>query len=267
MVTAKSMPLDAPLYQIDPERGVEYWNCRLVAAAFVVDGDVADLVPQGLHLASASPLGLVMVADYGMSTLGPYREFVSFLQVVDDGSGELGMYIPSIYVTNDAALAAGREVLGAPKKLAEISLVADQEVVTATLARPAGTTLARLSVSPAERLQPEVLDALLPSGTPFFSLRHLPAPPGGTTVTELVRWTTATAVHTDAFGDALQFTGPASLTFPAASAADPVHRLGVGTLLGAIYLELDLRITAGRVVRSETRTEPAAEAFAGPTHP
>ncbi|WP_346730126.1 acetoacetate decarboxylase family protein [Bradyrhizobium sp. IC3195] len=54
------------------------------------------------------------VACYGLSTVGPYLEHYSGIQVRDPG-GQTGYYIPYIYVTtNDAALASG--VLGAPKQ-------------------------------------------------------------------------------------------------------------------------------------------------------
>jgi len=129
MVTMKSTPLDAPLFRMDSERGIEYWGCRAVMAGFTVAGDVGDLIPRGLHLDSPA-IGAVLVADYGASTLGPYGEFVSFLRVVDDAGTE-GLYVPYIYVTDDAAMAAGREVLGAPKKLAAIDVQVRPEAVSA----------------------------------------------------------------------------------------------------------------------------------------
>lgn len=261
MVTETSTPLHAPLFSIDVERGIEYWGCSAVLATFTIDGDVADLVPKGLHPDDPA-FGAVLVADYGMSTLGPYAEYVSLLRVTDD-HGEAGMYIPSIYVTNDAALTAGRELLGAPKKLASISVDATPEAVVGTLARPSMCDLARVVVAPAERLDATLIDALLPPGTPFFSLRHLPGPPGGTMVHELVRWYCDLAIHTDAWGDALRFTGPTSVTYPTRSAVDPVHRLAVGAMLGGAYLEFDMRLRAGGIVWSET---VAAVAERTPVH-
>lgn len=70
MVTWKSTPLDAPLFQMDAERGIEYWGCRAVLATFTLTEEVADLVPEGLHLLQPA-IGAVLVADYGASTLGP----------------------------------------------------------------------------------------------------------------------------------------------------------------------------------------------------
>lgn len=250
MVTWTSTPLDAPLFQMSPERGIEYWGCRAVMATFAVGTDVADLVPHGLRLDDPA-FGAVLIADYGASTIGPYAEYVSLLRVVDD-DGTSGMYIPYIYVTNDAALTAGREVLGAPKKMAGIRVDVSGEAVVGSLSRPAGLPLAQVVVAPAERLGADLLDALLPPGTPFFSLRHLPGPPGATQVHELIRWNCDLAVRADAFGDPLRFTGPASLTYPTRSGVDPVHRLDVGTFLGGAYLEFDMRLTAGSVLWSES---------------
>ncbi len=250
MVTMKSTPLDAPLFQMDSERGIEYWGCRAVMAGFTVRGDISDLVPHGLHLDSPA-IGAVLVAEYGASTLGPYGEYVSLLRVVDD-DGVDGLYVPYIYVTDDAAMAAGREVLGAPKKLASIGVEVRPEAVVGTLGRPSECTLASVVVSPVERLPAEILDAFLPSGTPFYSLRHLPGPPGATQVHELIQWNCDLATRKDAFGDDLRFTGPGSVTYPSRSAVDPVHRLEVDAFVAAAYFEFDMRLTAGKVIWSET---------------
>ena len=105
-------------------------------------------------------------------------------------------------------------------------------------------------MAPAERLGADLLDALLPPGTPFFSLRHLPGPPGATHAHGLIRWNCDLAVR-DAFGDPLRFTGPASINYPTRSAIDPVHRLAVDTSSGRLP-EFDMRLTAHSVVWSET---------------
>lgn len=261
MVTIESTPLDSPLFRMDAQRGIEYWGCRAVIATFTVADGVADLLPRGLHLDQPG-IGAVLVADYGVSTLGPYREFVSLLRVVDD-TGTTGMYIPYIYVTNDAALAAGREVLGAPKKLAEIVVDGSGPAVVGSLSRPASCDLARLIVAPAQRLEDDLLEAVLPAGTPFYSLRHLPGPPGATQVHELIAWHCDLRVRADAYGDGLRFTGPTSLTYPTRSATDPVHRVGVDTMLGGMYLEFDMRLTAGGVIWSETTPASAPPPPAG----
>lgn len=261
MVNLMSTPLDSPLFRMDTERGIEYWNCRAVLASFTVASNVADLVPRGLHLDDPA-FAAVLIADYGASTIGPYREYVSLLRVVDD-DGNSGMYIPYIYVTNDAAMAAGREVLGAPKKLASIELSLTPEAVVGSLSRPDVCPLTQVVMTPSERLGEGVIEALLPPGTPFFSLRHLPGPPGATQVHELIRWNCDLAVHSDSYGDPLRFTGSTSVTYPTQLAVDPVHRLDVGVMLGGAYLEFDMRLTAGSVVWSETVTASALPEMVG----
>jgi acetoacetate decarboxylase len=143
--------------------------------------------------------------------------------------------------------------------LATIDVRVDPEAVVGTLARPSDCPLASVIVSPAERLPAEILDAFLPSGTPFYSLRHLPGPEGATQVHELIRWNCDLAVRKDAFGDDLRFTGPGSVTYPTRSAVDPVHRLGVDTFVAAAYLEFDMRLTAGKCVWSETVAAATAQ--------
>lgn len=256
MVSGDGIPLDAPLYRLPAGHGAQYWGCRAVLASFTLAGPVDDLLPRGLRVPDTA-VGAVLVADYGASTLGAYREFVSFVAAVDD-EGTEGLYIPYIYVTNDAALAAGREVLGAPKKLADISVDVGAAAVQGVLARPAGQVLAQVTMAPVERLSPELLRATIAPDTPFWSLRHLPGPPGGVTVTELVRWRAELALHRDAFGEELLFAGPGSVTYPTVSAVDPVHRLQVDTDIATVLLQFDMRLQPSGVVWSQTVIEAAA---------
>ena len=44
MVIWKSTPLDSPLFEMDSDRGIEYWGCKAVMATFTVGGDIADQI-------------------------------------------------------------------------------------------------------------------------------------------------------------------------------------------------------------------------------
>lgn len=81
---------------------------------------IADLLPPDVE---SMGMGGMWFADYPHTTLGEFKEYVSFITVTVDEEG--GAYIPHIYVDNDAALAAEREVLGAPKKFAHIKYEKD----------------------------------------------------------------------------------------------------------------------------------------------
>ncbi len=254
MVRGGGIPIDSPLYEVDLDRGAEYWGCKALVALFTTSQPLEDLIPDGLKLVGDSPIGMTLLASYGNSTLGPYNEFVSLVQVTDE-TGTLGMYIPYIYVTNDAALAAGREVLGAPKKLAQIELSNEYELVQGTLCRPSTKRLVSMVVRPSTRMDISVLKAFMPEDMPFYSLRYLPAPPGGTSARELVKWHSRMTIQRDSSGNELLFTGPGSLEYDSHSPIDPVYRIDVGSLLACLYLEFDLRLCDAQVIRSETWRE------------
>ena len=73
--------------------------------------------------------------------------------MVRDVHGDMGYYIPYIYVTNDAAMAAGRELLGAPRKMADISLESECDLIQGTLERTSGKRLITFTFKPVERGQ------------------------------------------------------------------------------------------------------------------
>ncbi|MEX2557709.1 MAG: acetoacetate decarboxylase family protein [Actinomycetota bacterium] len=264
MVTVKGIPLDAPLYEIDAERGVEYWGCKALAAFFTIDGDVSDLLPAGLRLAGDPALGAVLIADYGGSTLGHYNEFVSLIQVVGL-DGKQGMYVPYIYVTNDAAMAAGRELLGAPKKLAHIEITQEYDLIQGTFERPRGKRLVTFTMKPSTRLSREAMEAVLPNGTPLYSLRQSPPVDGRGGTSELVQWFSDLFTHVDASGKEILFAGPASITYDSPSVIDPVHRLGIGTMLAAAYTEFDMALRPGAIVErpAEQRKEEVSTRSSG----
>lgn len=83
-------------------------------------------------------------------------------------------------------------------------------------------------------------------------LRDWPETTGATQVNELIQWNCDRATHKDVFGDDRRFTGPGSVTCAACYAVAPVHRLEVDAFGLAAYLEFDMRLTAGRVVWSES---------------
>jgi Acetoacetate decarboxylase (ADC) len=67
----------------------------------------------------AKPIAAAFVADYPKTNFSlPYKEGALFLSAEYDGVE--GMYCLAMPVTNDMAMAGGREVFGYPKKMADI---------------------------------------------------------------------------------------------------------------------------------------------------
>ncbi|MEM4564970.1 MAG: acetoacetate decarboxylase family protein [Archaeoglobaceae archaeon] len=233
----KGIPFDSPLYEIDEEKGIEYRNCKAITALFTIKSDVSDLIPEGLKSLGN---GGVWISHYGFSTVGIYNEYISVIQVEDE-LGDMGYYIPYIYVTNDAALAAGREIAGAPKKLAKIELTQELDVVQGILERPAGKRLVTFTMKPNIRAK-ELIDTILPKPTYLYSVRHLPPIKGKGGVTQLIKWYADIDFHVDPAGERVIFAGPASVTYDSPSVIDPVHKLEIGTMLSAIYFEFDMKL-------------------------
>ncbi|MEM1872024.1 MAG: acetoacetate decarboxylase family protein, partial [Candidatus Nezhaarchaeales archaeon] len=217
--------------------GIEYRGCRAITAFFTIRSDVKDLIPEGLK-----PLGNggIWIAHYGFSTLGTYNEYLTAVQVEDE-VGDVGYYIPYIYVTNDAALAAGREVTGAPKKLAKIELVQDLDLIQGILERPPGKRLVTLTMKPNYRAK-ELMDQILPRPTYLYSVRHLPPLKGKGGVTQLIKWYAEIDFHVDLRGERVIFVGPASITYDSPSLSDPVHKVEIDKIIFAAYFEFDMKL-------------------------
>jgi acetoacetate decarboxylase len=119
----KPMPHWAPAY---PATAARYRNMDYVSIAFATDAEkAAALIPQELELLKVSALpGQAVVnlvfAKYRECDLGPYMEVIVSILVLHGGR-PFG-YVPAIYVDNDAALLAGRELGGYPKKMAQITM-------------------------------------------------------------------------------------------------------------------------------------------------
>lgn len=238
----ESIPFDAPLYDFNRERGVEYRNCDALIAIFLTSPDVDQILPEGLEPFSDPPQAGIWISRYSFSTLGAYNEEVSAI-MVKDVHGEMGYYIPYIYVTNDAALAAGREIAGAPKKLAEIKLENKLDLIEATLDRPAGKRLITFTFKPVERGVGSVIDAYFPYPVPLLSVRHVPwVQSPGDGLTQLISWCAEVDYHVDPKGERAIWTGQASITYDSPSESDPVHKLKIEEMLAAMYFQFDMKL-------------------------
>lgn len=243
----ESIPFDAPLYDYNRDRGIEYRNCEALTAVFMISGDVNEILPEGLEPLSDPPQGAIWISRYSYSTLGAYDEELSVI-MVKDVHGEMGYYIPYIYVTNDAAMAAGRELAGAPKKMADIKLENKLDFIEATLDRPPGKRLITLTFKPVERATSGIVDAYFPYPTPLLSVRHLPwIKDPGDGLTQLISWYAEIDFHKDPKDERAIWTGPASITYDSPSQCDPVHKLGIDEVLTALYFQFDMKLNVKEV--------------------
>lgn len=236
-----SIPLDSPLY---PEPPWLYWDVEAVIAMVVFDeSSVEPLLPENVTPSGGDPIGAIWISRYPRSTVGPYNEALIAVQV----EGDFGMayYIPYIYVTNDAALAAGREVAGAPKKLASIDLVNEGSSVRGFASR--GMMNIDVSVKLEHKVDEDFIKGLLSeAGVPLLSVRVLPKV-GGNGLAQAILWS-AKVFFNRKLDSVSVLGGPAKIDLRG-SLEDPVDRLKVKEVLQGFYAVFDMELDVSKVVK------------------
>ena len=112
-----SMPRQNGLYPPPP---IIYKGARALALMFqCIPNLKKNYLPPEL-VSIESSLDALIILEYPDTSIGPYNEALLLLSCTY--KNKPGMYVFSIYVDDDVALTAGREIWGIPKKLAEINL-------------------------------------------------------------------------------------------------------------------------------------------------
>jgi acetoacetate decarboxylase len=171
-----SMPVDAPLYMPFP---IFYEDVRILLFPYLTDAAAAAaLIPSQFELVPADPAGKYAIAEvvfakYPFSNIGAYNEVAQTVLV--SYKGTVGAYAIRLHVTNDQAMAAGREIGGFPKKLGKISFE-EGACLFSALESPAGLPICSGELDPMQPIQDSGSRA-----TTFFSLRVIPNPLDATT--------------------------------------------------------------------------------------
>lgn len=226
---AYSMPCHAPLYQRPP---FYYRDAHTIAVAYETDeGAARALLPNvaGLELAYPTTARLV-VTRQPFTTFGAYDEAYQVLDVLLHG--ERTIYPVHVLLNNDAAMAAGRELWGSPKKLGHIEWGQEGGTFQGIVERPKGSRLCTILMRPERPMDVEPY-VMKPVG-----LRVIPSPEkdAALSLCELVQVSCAVQVR-DAW------TGPGSVSFGVHSELDPWHRLPIRRVGQAIYTIGDMEIT------------------------
>ena len=211
-----SMPPYAPLF---PKPPYTYKNATLMIFKYVTNESAARMVPEMVDLAEPPTAGLVF-ASYPSSNLGPYDEVVLFLDVFF--KGRPFQFAAFLYVTTDAAMAAGREMGGYPKKIARIEFLPGPSP-TAVMERPAGLRICTGTMRPEHQQMPNAGPQKTANPPPplvlnYLTLRLIPSPQldQPPTLVELLEthWTIDCSEV---------WTGPGSCQLTGASELDPLH--------------------------------------------
>lgn len=230
-------PVDAPLYAKPP---IYYRDVHTITVAYETDLDAAlDLLPAGLEIEPPA-IASVLFIKYPFSTLGPYLETI--LGIACTFEGEPRVYIPHIVLNSEVPLAAGREIWGYPKKLAEITIEteAPMDVLFGKMERPRGNLIVSAGVRPETPVEI--------SGEPeegySMALRVIPSPTDGEkpSLAELIDTHSVNTVKAE-------WQGPGWIEFHNHSDVDPWYKLKVKTVVSASYRISDMILGFGRVVK------------------
>jgi acetoacetate decarboxylase len=220
---------------------------------------VEALLPPGLTAADEIPICIAWGRWIPFSTFGPYHE--AYVMVRASFEGQTFLYQPFIFTDNEIPLVAGREIWGFAKKLAVMKRSQGGagetfgEQMLFTVERPRGQRIMTMSF---------VCDALSDPGEledlPVLSTRVIPnaeadRPPS---VAELVRLDVDASIHQSADGTPKLFTGRASLTMDARSAADPWHLLAPTRIVQGWFGVFDFELYHGKVIHDYLAEDAAA---------
>lgn len=232
----QSMPVDAPLYQRPP---FYYRDALSLTISYETDPEaVLNILPECLDLPEGPAVAHFTVLDYPWTTFGSYQE--AYLLVNCLWQGQPRVYMPYIVLNTESPLAAGREIWGIPKKLAQIDVRLEQELYVGTVDRPSDNRLATVLLRPEQRSEPPA------AGGGVLFLRVIPspeedAPPSVCELVELPR--------TDDRRYKEHWRGSGSLAFNTPSEIDPWYRLAVCQTLAATYSVIDFTLGFGRIVK------------------
>ncbi|MBI5118958.1 acetoacetate decarboxylase family protein [Candidatus Poribacteria bacterium] len=227
-----STPVHAPLY---PEGIRTNKRFELIQVLMKPNPEkAAALIPEPLE-PEAEPLAAVIVANYRFVTnIGPYREAI--VNITARYKGEPVAYTAYIYVDSDASLAGGRERFGHPKKMAELTLSQDCEVVRGTCTRRGFKIVDAAVCIYRDANMEHVLMR------PLYQLKVVPQPDvnAQADISLVKTWQEDLEFH-EMLG------GPATVSFER-SPADPIYQLEPAEIIGGVYVVGSLKGPYGEEV-------------------
>jgi acetoacetate decarboxylase len=227
-----SIPMSAPAYGPPP---YAYRDCPQLIVVFRSSADsLRQLLPTPV-VPNPDDIAFLMIGTMNTDEFGTYREAIV---AVPSAVGEhIGNFVVFHYVEGDTPMVAGRELMGWPKRAADIDWGESSGVVDATCSR-AGEALVEAR---AELAGPADASQLTLSPT-WLNLKVIPsvradAPPDVAQITAM----TLTDVRVSE-----AMVGAASLQLHS-TATDPLGRLVVDEVVAAFFCRLSFDLPFGQV--------------------
>ena len=243
------------------QRNAEFNDAEMVFAFWLTTPEItARLLPAPLEPA-AIPLASAFIANYPRTNFSlPYREAALFLMV--QYGQDQGSYCLSMPVTDDMAMAAGRETFGFPKKIAQIHLDQTPDRIQGYVERN-GIRFIELEFAVNEQSVPDNFKDLIQnslafyqtSGTPTYLFKSFTSPDNQSFdyPPRLVRQKTIFRPKTIEWGQAQVKLNPSN--------SDPWHEVEVISPLGAMRIVGDNTMLSGDVLAEVDPIQFAPYAF------
>lgn len=234
-----NVPLHAPLFE-DPF--VPYRCPGNTTLSVYCRGDRRNLEAHLAHtpFELASDTFLVYISDFTKCDKVAFMDAGIMLPIVYRGRN--GGYVLYEYENDDAAMAAGRELWGYPKKYADIRLETAGDRVSGSVERK-GTRIFEIEALLADPVEPPSIKL-----NPHFNIKITPAPYGGVEAKKIIERDTSPDFVTTSLRTG---TGKARLT---GHSADPFALLGDFESLAASFVVGDFLASEthgwGRVVET-----------------
>ena len=233
-----SMPRQCGIFPPPP---IHYKNARGLVILFQCPSDVKKQnLPPELEPVKRG-LDVILILEYPDTSIGPYNEMIIGLNCKYEKKA--GQFVYNIYVDDDVALTAGREIWGYPKKMCEIKFSSLQgNEMRATLTRK-GVTFLDVEVELLET-SPAIDAGSTFEQLPFYNLKFFPDVSDNTK--PAFRQLTETQIE---YGDFHKMQG-AKINYVKSqySQYDICHELlkNINKYLGAAYIEFDFTLPNGK---------------------
>ncbi len=248
-----NQPAWAPLY---PKLPFKMFGGKAIVVNYETDLDaVLDILPPELSPLTDPPIvSCYLNGGYEFATGGgAYSEMSPLLTVSYRGEPHIYPFVVYLGEGTEEWFAAGREVLGDSKKIGHVSLNSQlgHGIMLGTVERPKGHRLVTMTAGPFDRqgeendfmLYPNIVVRLLPSGEVD---NHKPQ------IAELLRKRVKATIRHAEDGSPMIFHGAGSVEI-GRSEQDPLYKLPVRKVLGAMYIEFGtIEQPAGEVLKRYT---------------
>ncbi|OYR55211.1 acetoacetate decarboxylase family protein [Halorubrum halodurans] len=238
------LPQHAPLY---PELPYEYSGYKRVSLFGHANEDaIRRLLPPSLEYVSNEFEAFVLSAP-DVEGLSPYHEGGL---VVSAGYDDIdGAHMLCEYVDDDGAVAAGREIWGYPKKMADVTLTERDDAVRGTISRN-GTDILEISFKDAD------VNPTRPQLFPRLQNKQIPSADGsGYDVNQIVKMSfEGDSSDFDADSVRERRTGTGDLTLNSTD-TDPLQEIEPFEVTGGMVTYGDFSLGTGEVIADFTQGE------------